>query len=111
MPTLDNRGIIAAATIGFYAPVAILTLLLLFRYALRRDAGWLFLFIFSLGTTSCWSQFIAHELFVARMTGGALLVAAEMLQTKVDLFIAAYIIQAAALSFLMMSTLGFIGMV
>lgn len=49
MPRLDQRGIIAAVTIGCYAPVAALTLLLLFRYALRRDAGWLFLFIFSLG--------------------------------------------------------------
>ena len=48
MPKLDNRGIIAAATIGFYIPPAILTLFLLIRYALRRDAGWLWLFIFSL---------------------------------------------------------------
>lgn len=50
MPKLDNRGIIAAATIGFYIPPAILTLFLLIRYALRRDAGWLWLFIFSLCT-------------------------------------------------------------
>lgn len=50
MPKLDNRGIIAAATIGFYLPPAVLTLLLLIRYTLRRDAGWLWLFIFSLGT-------------------------------------------------------------
>ena len=48
MPKLDNRGIIAAATIGFYLPPTILTLFLLIRYALRRDAGWLWLFIFSL---------------------------------------------------------------
>ncbi|XP_006454590.1 hypothetical protein AGABI2DRAFT_182557 [Agaricus bisporus var. bisporus H97] len=95
MPKLGNRGIIAIATIGFYAPVAILTLVLLVRYALRRDAGWLFLFIFSL----------------ARMAGGALLVAARAEGTNVDLFIASYIIDAAALSFLMMSTLGFLGMV
>jgi hypothetical protein len=45
------------------------------------------------------------------MTGGALLIAAEQLRTHVDLFIAAYIIHDAALSFLMMSTLGFLGMV
>jgi len=45
------------------------------------------------------------------MADGALLVAAEMLQTNIDLFIASYIIQSAALSFLMLSTLGFLGMV
>ncbi|KAJ3575921.1 hypothetical protein NP233_g797 [Leucocoprinus birnbaumii] len=95
MPKLDNRGIIAAATIAFYVPPAILTLLLLIRYALRRDAGWLWVFIFSL----------------ARIAGGALLVAAEMLQTNIDLFIASYIIESAALAFLMLSTLGFVGMV
>jgi hypothetical protein len=52
MAKLENRGIIAVAMIGFYAPVAILTLVLLFRYALRRDAGWFFLFVFSLGMAS-----------------------------------------------------------
>lgn len=50
MPKLDNRGIIAVGTIGFYIPPVILTLFLLIRYALRRDAGWLWLFIFSLCT-------------------------------------------------------------
>ncbi|KAF5355731.1 hypothetical protein D9756_004029 [Leucocoprinus leucothites] len=95
MPKLDNRGIIAAATIGFYLPPAILTLLLLIRYALRRDAGWLWLFIFSL----------------SRMAGGALLVAGEISQRNIDLFIASYIIESAALSLLMLSTLGFVGMV
>jgi len=47
MPSLDVRGKIAAAEIGFHAPIAILTLLLVFRYAFRRDAGWFFLLIFS----------------------------------------------------------------
>ena len=45
---LDERGKIAAAQLAFYAPVAGLTLYLVFRYALRRDAGWLFLALFSL---------------------------------------------------------------
>lgn len=113
MPKLDQRGIIAAATIGFYAPVAVLTLLLLYRYALRRDAGWLFLLIFSLGLRSylLLIMYGTHKLYPARMAGGALLVAAEMLPPKIDLFIAAYIIDPAALCFLMLSTLGFIGMV
>lgn len=49
MPSLDIRGKIAAAEIGFYAPIAVLTALLVFRYAFRRDAGWFFLCIFSMG--------------------------------------------------------------
>jgi hypothetical protein len=49
--------------------------------------------------------------FAARMAGGALLLAGEILRINIDLFIAAYIIESAALSFLMLSTLGFIGMV
>lgn len=113
MPKLDQRGIIAAATIGFYAPVAVLTLLLLFRYALRRDAGWLFLFIFSLGQRRFLLLFLITltEIRSARMAEGALLVAAEMLPVKIDLFIAAYVLDPSALSLLMLSTLGFIGMV
>lgn len=112
MPNLDNRGIIAAATIGFYLPPAALTLLLITRYALRRDAGWLWLFIFSLRTCFDLNREVGLNVFYAvRMVGGALLVAGEILQTKIDLFIAAYIIESAALSFLMLSTLGFIGMV
>ncbi len=47
MPSLDTRGKIAGAEIGFYVPIAVITLLLIFRYVLRRDAGWLFLFAFS----------------------------------------------------------------
>lgn len=48
-PKLDVRGDIAAAEIGFYVPVAVFTLILTVRYGLSKDAGWLFLFIFSLG--------------------------------------------------------------
>lgn len=49
MPKLDTRGIIAAAQIGFYAPIAVLTTVLVYRYALKRDAGFLFLLLFCLG--------------------------------------------------------------
>jgi predicted RND superfamily exporter protein len=45
---LDTRGKIAAAEIAFYVPIVILTMLLVFRYAFRRDAGWFFLLIFSM---------------------------------------------------------------
>jgi len=52
MPTLDTRGKIAAAEIGFYVPIAVLTLILIIKYAFRRDAGWFFLFLFSIGGLS-----------------------------------------------------------
>ena len=45
---LDTIGKIAAAEIAFYTPIAVLALLLVVRYAFRRDAGWFFLLIFSL---------------------------------------------------------------
>lgn len=44
------------------------------------------------------------------MAAGALLVAAEMLPAQINLFIAAYIIQLAALALLLMATIGFLGM-
>ena len=49
MPTLDIHGQIAAAQIAFYVPMTAFTIALIYRYAFRRDAGWLFLCIFSLG--------------------------------------------------------------
>ncbi|EDR15717.1 uncharacterized protein LACBIDRAFT_300942 [Laccaria bicolor S238N-H82] len=95
MPHLDTRGIISAVEIVFYTPIALLTVYLVYRYAFRRDAGWLFLSIFSM----------------ARIAGGALLVAAESQPTKISLFSAAYIMDPAALTMLLLSTLGFLGMV
>ena len=56
---LDERGKIAAAQIAFYAPIAGLTLYLVFRYALRRDAGWLFLSLFS------FSMFDVHFILIS----------------------------------------------
>lgn len=50
MPSLDNRGAVGAAFVGAYAPIAVVTFILIIRYALKRDAGWLWLNIFSLST-------------------------------------------------------------
>ncbi|KAJ7630588.1 hypothetical protein FB45DRAFT_915956 [Roridomyces roridus] len=95
MPSLDIRGDIAAAQLGGYFPIAVVSLVLVIRYALRRDAGWLFILIFSL----------------TRIAGGALIVAGELTKNpSPDLFIAAYIMFHAGLAFLMMSTLGFLGL-
>ncbi|KAJ7770826.1 hypothetical protein DFH07DRAFT_805385 [Mycena maculata] len=95
MPSLDTRGIIAAAQLGGYVPIAALTFYLVIRYALRRDAGWLFMLIFSL----------------TRIAGGALIIAGELMKNpSPDLFIAAYIMFHAGLAVLMMSTIGFLGL-
>ncbi|TEB39072.1 hypothetical protein FA13DRAFT_1656266 [Coprinellus micaceus] len=92
---LDTFGKIAAAQLAFFFPIAVLTAFLTVRYQLRRDAGWLFLCIFSL----------------ARVTQGALLVAAQSISNAdPDLFLASYILDPAGLSLLLLSALGFLGM-
>jgi len=94
MPTLDTRGKIAAAQLAFYTPIAVITLLLIFRYAFRRDGGWFWLFNFS----------------AVRIAGGALLIAGELLPSKANLLTAAYILEYAGPVLLLLSSLGFIGM-
>ncbi|KAF8078239.1 hypothetical protein FPV67DRAFT_1775489 [Lyophyllum atratum] len=95
MPALDLHGKLAAAQIGFYTPIVVFTIYLVWRYAFRRDAGWLFLFVFS----------------SVRVAEGALILAAELVaQPKIDLFIAAYILQAAGLAPLLLATIGFLGL-
>ncbi|KAJ6519443.1 hypothetical protein C8R45DRAFT_808716 [Mycena sanguinolenta] len=95
MPTLDKRGIIAAAQLGGYFPIAVISLYFVFRYALRRDAGFLFMSIFS----------------ATRIAGGALIIAGELMKNpSPNLFTAAYIMFHAGLAILMLSTLGFLGL-
>ncbi|KAF7320041.1 Dienelactone hydrolase family protein [Mycena kentingensis (nom. inval.)] len=95
MPSLDTRGIIAAVQIAAYSLIAVPCLYLTFRYALRRDAGWIFLLIFSL----------------ARIAGGALIVAGETVKNPTeDIFLAAYVLFHAGLAILMFATLGFLGL-
>ncbi|KAJ6575518.1 hypothetical protein B0H10DRAFT_2104040, partial [Mycena sp. CBHHK59/15] len=78
-----------------YTPIAVLSIFLVIRYALQRDAGWLFMALFSL----------------TRIAGGALIVAGELIKNpSADLFLAAYIMFHAGLALLMLSTLGFLGL-
>jgi len=91
--SLDIRGKVAAGELGVYVPIAAVACFLVFKHALRRDAGWLFLAIFSM----------------ARIAGGALVLAGQ-LQDRADLLLGAYILEPAALCFLLFSALGFLGM-
>lgn len=112
MPTLDTRGKIAGAEIGFYVPIAVITLLLIFRYVLRRDAGWLFLFAFSGSEYSVLQSFYILRIFIlVRIAGGALVVAGQLAKTPNPMLLnAAYIMDYVGISAILLSTLGFIGM-
>jgi hypothetical protein len=114
MPTLDTRGMMAAAQIAFYVPIAIISILLVFRYVFRRDAGWLFLFIFSASKSD---EICIHAydkltcLLLARIAEGALTVAGEMAKIpNATLLNVAHIIDYVGVSALLLSLLGFIGM-
>jgi len=93
MSPLDPRGKIAAAQVAFYTPVAALTSFLIYRYAFRRDAGWFWLFIFS----------------AVRIANAALVIAGELL-SKDNLLQAAYVLEYVGLAFLLLSSVGFLGM-
>ncbi len=49
---LDQRGDIAIAEIVFYIPIFVAALLLTIRHGIGRQAGWIFLLTFSIGTTT-----------------------------------------------------------
>ncbi|KAF5384752.1 hypothetical protein D9757_006261 [Collybiopsis confluens] len=96
MPSsLDLRGEIAAAELAFYVPIAAISFFFTVRHAFEKDAGYFFLFFFAL----------------TRITGGALIVAAELVRPAItDLFIAAYILFPAGLALLYLAFLGFLGL-
>lgn len=90
---LDKHGELSAAVIAFYVPVALIALFLVLRYGFRRDAGWIFLFTFS----------------IVRIVGGALRVAAEKTRpANINLYITAYIFEGIGLAPLLLATIGFL---
>ncbi|TFK76737.1 hypothetical protein BDN72DRAFT_754967 [Pluteus cervinus] len=101
-PKIDTRGIIAAGELVVYLPIAATSLYLFIRYGLRRDAGWLFLSIFSL----------------MRITGGALGLALSQLlpgdaknaKTIPKLLLTANILDPVGVGILLFGTLGFAGL-
>lgn len=93
---LDIYGKLAAAEIAFYFPLWIFTTIMVIRHGLRRDAGWIFLWVFSM----------------VRIADGALFVAAEEMKTvNKGVYEAAYILQAVGLGPLLLATIGFLGLV
>ncbi|KAL0576566.1 hypothetical protein V5O48_005398 [Marasmius crinis-equi] len=97
MAPLSLRGKIAAAEVAFWVPPAIFTLVLVIRYAFRKDAGWFFLFIFSL----------------TRITAGALGIVIDTNTSpsmQSDMFLAEIILFSAGLALLFLSAIGFLGL-
>jgi hypothetical protein len=93
MPSLDAFGKLAAATIVFYVPILVITVTLVLRHGFKRDAGWIFLSIFS----------------TIRILGGILLIAAQLTRPiNISLYTGAYVLEAAGLSPLLLATLGFL---
>ncbi|KZP25970.1 hypothetical protein FIBSPDRAFT_661209, partial [Athelia psychrophila] len=93
MPTLDNLGKISAVTMVIYLPILAIATTLVCRHGFTRDAGYIFLAIFSL----------------TRIIGGACLIAAEEIRPVVTtLYIVGIVLESAGLSPLMLATLGFL---
>jgi hypothetical protein len=62
MPSLDGYGKLAAATIPFYLPIFAVSLVLVLRHGFRRESGWIFLLIFSIGAHVLSSTFYLLKL-------------------------------------------------
>ncbi|TDL17892.1 hypothetical protein BD410DRAFT_901222 [Rickenella mellea] len=90
---LDARGIIAIIQIVLFVPIFCFTLFITLRHGFKRDAGWVFLLIFS----------------VIRIVGGVMLVVAESLKhPSTGVYITAYVLASVGLSPLLFATLGFL---
>ncbi|KAG7099562.1 hypothetical protein E1B28_001395 [Marasmius oreades] len=97
LPPLSIRGKIAAGEVAFWVPLTIMTLVLTVRYGFRKDAGWLFLFLFSL----------------TRIAAGALMIAIDLVSSpamKPDMFIAEITLFSAGLALLFLSAIGFLSL-
>ncbi|KZP28441.1 hypothetical protein FIBSPDRAFT_817331 [Athelia psychrophila] len=90
--TLDDFGKIGVAVAVLYIPVLITAIFLVCRHGFKRDAGWIFLVIFS----------------VVRIAGGGTMVAAELIRPlNKNIYEVALILEGLGLQPLLMTTLGF----
>ncbi|TDL17888.1 hypothetical protein BD410DRAFT_775673 [Rickenella mellea] len=90
---LDARGIISVIQVIVFVPIFFVALFLTFRHGFKRQAGWIFLLIFS----------------IVRIVGGVMLVVAESLKNpSTAVFITAFVLESAGLSPLLFATWGFL---
>ncbi|KAF7984793.1 hypothetical protein HWV62_11792 [Athelia sp. TMB] len=91
--SLDDFGRIAIAVAILYIPVLITAVFLVCRHGFKRDAGWIFLVIFS----------------TIRIVGGGTMVAAELIRPiNKTVYEVALIMESMGLQPLLMTTLGFL---
>jgi len=91
--SLDDFGKIAIVVAILYIPVLITAIILVCRHGFKRDAGWIFLVIFS----------------VIRIGGGGSMVAAELIRPiNKNIYEVALIMESMGLQPLLMTTLGFL---
>ena len=116
MPSLDDHGILASVTIPFYIPILAISLMLVIRHGFRRESGWIYVFIFSLGEfeiklklnniNNIDTQFVD---LLARLLGAILQVSAQLVRPiNTNLYLSAAILEAAGLSPLLLTTLGLV---
>ncbi|KIM85114.1 hypothetical protein PILCRDRAFT_817972 [Piloderma croceum F 1598] len=90
---IDKHGKVAVGIISFYCTLLGIVLKLVLRHGFRREAGWIFLFIFC----------------IIRILGGSLQEAsATTLPINTGLFIATAVLTSAGLSPLLIATLAFV---
>ncbi|KAI1795399.1 hypothetical protein LXA43DRAFT_40422 [Ganoderma leucocontextum] len=93
--TIDQRGGIAIAEIILYAPILILSVILVVRHGATRKAGWIFFAILS----------------IIRITGGITHLLWEQNRSNTTLQIIFSVMESAGLSPLLMATLAFLSTV
>jgi hypothetical protein len=109
---IDKHGKVAVGIISFYGALLGITLKLVLRHGFRREAGWIFLFIFCISTLTLSSILDSPDSFSlppVRILGGSLQEAsATTLPINTGLFIATAVLTAAGLSPLLLATLAFV---
>ena len=109
---LDARGDISIVIIIAYIPVFIFSLLLSLRHGFSRDAGWVFLLIFSVGQYPSVLKKDYNYLTCAtvRIVGGALHIAAEEISPpSIGVYIGAFALESSGVAPLLLCTTSFLG--
>jgi len=109
---IDKHGKVAVGIISFYCALLGITLKLVLQHSFRREAGWIFLFIFCISTLTSSSILDSPDSFSlppVRILGGSLQEAsATTLPINTGLFIATAVLTSAGLSPLLLATLAFV---
>ena len=117
MAGLDARGDISVALVCVYVPISILALILTLRHGFSRQAGWVSLLLFAVGSSYClavWSHVTIngyyHLFLTVRIVGGVLHIVVEKISNpSTGLYTAAFALESAGVTTLLLCTIAFIG--